>query len=72
MSIRKEDLHKLVDLVNEQDVKFVYDLIKVVLEKDIIVEADNSPLSEQEMKILEGVSYNIENEELIDWKDIDG
>ncbi|MFZ2464873.1 MAG: hypothetical protein WAW77_14905 [Caldibacillus thermoamylovorans] len=34
MSIRKEDLHFLVDLIDDKDTKLVYDLIKVVLEKD--------------------------------------
>ena len=33
MSIRKEDLHLLVDLVNDNDAKLVYDLIRVVIEK---------------------------------------
>jgi hypothetical protein len=51
MSIRKEDLHLLIDLVPDNDTKLVYDLISVVIEKahgkEIIVEADNSPLSEK-------------------------
>ena len=34
MSICKEDLHLLVDLVNDNDTKLVYDLIRVVIEKD--------------------------------------
>ena len=34
MSIRKEDLHLLVDLVNDNDAKLVYDLIRVVIEKN--------------------------------------
>jgi len=73
MSIRKEDLHLLVDLVNEKDTKLVYDLISVVIdknkEKDIIVEADNSPLTEKEKKVLDQAEIDIENEDLIDWDD---
>lgn len=73
MSIRKEDLHLLVDLVNEKDTKLVYDLIRVVIEKnkekDIIVEADNSPLTEKEKKILKQAEVDIENDDLIDWDD---
>lgn len=73
MSIRKEDLHLLVDLVNEKDTKLVYDLIRVVIEKnnekDIIVEADNLPLTEKEKKILKQAEIDIENEDLIDWDD---
>ena len=36
MSIRKEELHLLVDLVDDRDTKFVYDLISVVIEKEIV------------------------------------
>lgn len=74
MSIHKEDLHLLVDLVNDMDTKLVYDLISVVIEKnnekEIIVEADNSPLSEKEKKILKEAEIDIENDDLIDWDDI--
>lgn len=71
MSIRKEDLHFLVDLVKEKDTKLVYDLIKVVIEKDnekeIVVEADHSPLTEEEKKILKQAEIDIENDDLVDW-----
>ncbi|GIN58081.1 hypothetical protein [Lederbergia ruris] len=74
MSIRKEDLHRLIDLVNDNDTKFVYDLIKVVIEKDsekeIVVEADNTPLTRQEKEILKQANTDIENEDLIDWQDL--
>lgn len=74
MSIRKEDLHLLIDLVPDNDTKLVYDLISVVIEKDhgkeIIVEADNSPLSEKEKKILKQIDIDIENDDLIDWDDL--
>jgi hypothetical protein len=72
MSIRKEDLHQLIDLINEHDTKLVYDLIKVVIEKDIIVEADNSPLTVHERGILKQAAIDIENDELVDWDDIHG
>ena len=74
MSIRKEDLHLLVDLVNDNDTKLVYDLIRVVIEKDhekeIVVEADNSPLTEKEKKILKQAELDIENGDLLDWDDL--
>ncbi|MDF0728771.1 hypothetical protein PY093_19310 [Cytobacillus sp. S13-E01] len=74
MSIRKEDLHLLIDLVNEKDTKLVYDLISFVIEKnnekEIEVEADNSPLTEKEKKILKQAEIDIENDDLIDWDDI--
>ena len=73
MSICKEDLHLLVDLVNDNDAKLVYDLIRVVIEKDhgkeIIVKADNSPVTEQEKKILKQAEIDIKNDDLVDWDD---
>lgn len=76
MSIHKEDLHLLVDLVNDNDAKLVYVLIRVVIEKDhekeIIIEADNSPLTEKEKKILKQVEIDIKNEDLVDWDDLHG
>jgi hypothetical protein len=74
MSIRKEDLHLLVDLVKDNDAKLVYDLIRVVIEKDhgedIIIEADNSPLTDKEKKILKQIEIDIENDDLVDWDDL--
>ncbi len=76
MSIRKEDLHTLIDLVNERDRKLIYNLIKVVIEKDhekdISVEADNSPLTDREKEILKQANIDIENGELVDWDDLRG
>ena len=66
MSIRKEDLHSLVDLVHDKDAKLVYDLISVVIDKDhdkeIIVETDHSPLTEKEKRILKQAEMYIEND----------
>lgn len=74
MSIQKEYLHLLIDLVNEKDTKLVYDLISDVIEKnnekEIIVEADNSPLTEKEKKILKQADLDIKNDDLIDWDDL--
>lgn len=74
MEIRKEDLHTLIDLVNERDTKLVYDLIKVVIEKDhdkeITIEADNSPLTDREKEILKQANVDIENDDLFDWDDV--
>jgi len=74
MSVRRKDLHLLVDLVREQDAELVYDLISVVIEKnnekEMIVEADNSPLSKKEKEILKQAEHDIENDDLIDWDDL--
>ncbi|MBU9722740.1 MULTISPECIES: hypothetical protein [Bacillaceae] len=74
MSIRKEELYRLVDQVKEKDAKLVYDLIKVVIEKDnednIIVSADNSPITESERKILKQAKSDIENDDLLNWEEI--
>jgi predicted DNA binding protein len=76
MSIQKEDLHLLIDLVNEKDTKLVYNLLRVVIEKqnekETIVEADNAPLTEKEKKILKQAEVDIENDDLIDWEDLNG
>ncbi|WP_243292960.1 hypothetical protein [Bacillus sp. FJAT-47783] len=54
----------------------MYDLIKVVIEKDnkaeINVEADNSPLSKQEKEILKQAEIDIKNDDLINWDDLHG
>ncbi|TYR74377.1 hypothetical protein FZC79_14930 [Rossellomorea vietnamensis] len=68
MSIQKEDLHLLIGLVNEKDTKLVYNLLRVVIEKETIVEADNAPLTEKEKKILKQAELDIENDDLIDWE----
>ncbi|TYS17075.1 hypothetical protein FZC78_10665 [Rossellomorea vietnamensis] len=76
MSIQKEDLHLLIDLVNEKDTNLVYNILRVVIEKEnekeTIVEADNTPLTEKEKKILKQVEVDIENDHLIDWEDLNG
>lgn len=74
MSIRKEDLHILIDLVNDKDIELVYDLISVVIdknkEKEIVVEADNSPLTDKDKELLIQAEKDIENNDLIDWDDL--
>lgn len=74
MSVRKEDLHSLIGLVNDKDTKLVYNLIRFVIEKnneeEIIVEADNSPLTEREKRILKKVKAEIESDDLVDWDDL--
>ena len=74
MSIRKEDLHILIDLVNDKDTELVYDLISVVIdknkEKEIVVEADNSPLTDKDKDLLIQAEKDIENNDLIDWDDL--
>ena len=38
--------------------------------KEIIVEADNSPVTEQEKKILKQAEIDIKNDDLVDWDDL--
>jgi len=64
LSIRKEDIYQLVDLVSEKDTKLVYDLIKTVIDNNFAVEANNSPLIEQEKEIITN-----ENDDLLNWED---
>ncbi|TYS40759.1 hypothetical protein [Bacillus infantis] len=76
MSIQKEDLHLLIDLVKEKDRNLVYHLLRVVIEKEsgkeTIVEADNSPLTEKEKKILKQAEMDIDKDDLINWEDLNG
>ncbi|MGD6968748.1 hypothetical protein ACQCVP_20220 [Rossellomorea vietnamensis] len=62
--------------MNEKDTKLVYNLLRVVIEKqnekETIVEADNAPLTEKEKKILKQAEVDIENDHLIDWEDLNG
>lgn len=75
MNIRKEDLYSLIDLVDEKDTNLVYNLLNFVIEKnndrDITIEADNSPLTDQEKKILKEAEIDIENGDLVNWEDFD-
>lgn len=43
-----------------------------IREEEILVEADNMPLTMQERDILKQASIDIENDELLDWDDIHG
>ena len=49
-------------------------IFRVVIEKDhgkeISVEADNSPVTEQEKKILKQAEMDIKNDDLVNWDDL--
>mgnify|MGYP000014578174 CR=1 FL=1 len=77
MNILKENLHRLLEQIKDQDNETVYTLLHKFLEKEIvvfegmIVEADNSHLSNNELKAIESTNKQIENDELVDWEDLE-
>ncbi|WP_099354588.1 hypothetical protein [Fredinandcohnia onubensis] len=71
--VKKEDLHRLIDLIDENDNEPVYDLLQKVIDKKInfadglVVEYDDSPLTEEEKKKVEKAEKEIQEGEFIDW-----
>lgn len=71
MGIHKEDLHMLVDLVDDKDTKLVFDLISAVIEnseREIVLEPYYTPSPEIEEKMYTPTNHNIDNDDLIDWE----
>lgn len=70
MSIRKEDVHELVDKMDQTETTIAYKLLKKILMKQfedetvLSIEADNEPLNEGEQKELAEVI----KEDTIDWE----
>ncbi|MFS0821336.1 hypothetical protein [Bacillus sp. 1P02SD] len=71
--VKKEDLHRLIDLIDENDNEPVYDLLQKVIDKKVnfadglLVEYDDSPLTEEEKKKIEKAEKEIQEGEFIDW-----
>jgi len=73
MTMQKEELHKLVDRLSANDQKTAYDFLKYLIDRSgnyFIMEADNDPLSADELNELENAQRQIENGEVVDWEDI--
>ncbi|MEW9672882.1 hypothetical protein [Ammoniphilus sp. 3BR4] len=76
MSIRKEDLHKLVDLLDDKHNQPAYDLLRKLIKGDIVlidgkvVEFDDAPMTEEEKKLTEKAMKDYDNGECIDWEEI--
>jgi hypothetical protein len=74
--VKKEDLHRLIDLIDENDNEPVYDLLQKVIDKKINfadglgVEYDDSPLTEEEKKKVEKAEKEIQEGEFIYWNDL--
>jgi hypothetical protein len=79
MSIRNEDIYHLIDQLDNDDRKIVFDLLQRLIHRPIkmtdedgeqfIVEADNSPLTKEEIKALEQADREIDNGEVVDWEE---
>lgn len=73
MALRKDDIHKLVDQLSENDQKTAYDFLQYLIERsekkhaswDEInkLEPDHEPLSEEETRQLKSNSGYISGEE---------
>ncbi len=73
MSIQKKLLYQLVDKLPISDRKTAYDFLKYLIDrkgKYILIEADNDPLSPDDLSDLEIAQRQIENGEVVDWEDI--
>jgi len=74
--VKKEDLHRLIDLIDENDNEPVYDLLQKVIDKKVnfadglVVEYDDSPLTEEEKKKVEKAEKEIQEGEFIDWGEL--
>lgn len=74
--VKKEDLHRLIDLIDEKDNEPVYDLLQKVIDKKInfadglVVEYDDSPLTEEEKRKVEKAEKEIQEGEFIYWNDL--
>ncbi|WP_394238406.1 hypothetical protein [Niallia oryzisoli] len=72
MDIHREDLHLLVDLVEDKDTKLVYDLIRAVIdnsEREIVLEPYHTPSPVVNEGIYTPAHHTIDSDELIDWED---
>jgi hypothetical protein len=74
--VKKEDLHRLIDLIDENDNEPVYDLLQKVIDKKInfadglVVEYDDSPLTKEEKKKVEKAEKEIQEGEFSDWGEL--
>lgn len=76
MSVRKEDLHKLIDALDDRHNQPAYDLLNKLIKGDIVivdgmvVEYDNAPMTEEEKKLAEKAMNEYESGECVNWEDI--
>ncbi|WP_071392993.1 hypothetical protein [Bacillus tuaregi] len=72
MDIQKEDLHLLVDLVDDKDTRLVYDLIRAVIDqndREMLEIYHTTPSPDLEEKIYRPANHDFNSDDLIDWED---
>jgi hypothetical protein len=71
MSVKKQDLHELIELIDEKYNQSAYDLLRKLINGEIviidgmIIECDDSPLTKEEKKAIEEAEENIKNGEYV-------
>jgi hypothetical protein len=74
--IRKEDLHSLIDLIDERDNEPVYKILRKIINKNaviidgMIVEFDVSPLTEEEKEAIEQAEKEYYEGEYQGWEEL--
>ena len=75
----RERLHDMVDRLSDEDVRLAYTLLERLCTpvnpddedvKDWKAEADNSPLTDEEMELIKRAEKEITNGELMDWEEM--
>jgi predicted transcriptional regulator len=71
LSIKKEDVYRLIDELDEYETQRAYDFLKRLIssknkKQQKLIEADNSPLDDNERRDLE----EILKEDSVDWEDV--
>lgn len=70
MSIRKEDVYKLIDEMDKEETELAHKVLKNIMKKKskniMEIEADNSPLDEEERAAL----GELIKEDTVDWEDV--
>ncbi|WP_017756503.1 hypothetical protein [Calidifontibacillus oryziterrae] len=75
MAIRKDDLHKLIDLLDERHNKFVYEFLQKLADKmlgvdQMEIEYDDSPLTDSERELVREAEKEIKKGEFVKWEDL--
>jgi hypothetical protein len=70
VSVKKEDIYRLIDRMDPSDHEFVYELLQRLIHADDKMVSDNSPLTEEEMKDIEEARARVNNGEYVKWEDI--
>jgi hypothetical protein len=74
--IRKEDLHSLIDLIDERDNEPFYKILRKIINKNaviidgMIVEFDVSPLTEEEKEAIEQAEKEYDEGEYQGWEEL--